>query len=519
MSSGVRLGLIVFVVLLTVASPALAHTGLVSSTPAQDASVDGPLEEVTLTFSRPIELAGDGVRVLDGQGDPVAVSATVDAEVVTVRPRQPLDDGPYGVRWAVRSGDAHPVRGTFVFTVTPAVTRAGSAGWVGGAVPLGSADGLTRALTAEAAHDGMVQRPEASADEPVQQARPDSAADPTSPVGGAASSLAAALAADPLRGIGWLNQALRAVFWVVALGAVGMLVFLIGVWDGPRREARNLTRLCTRLAAVTALVVVAQTVVRSAQTVGGWSEALPGLPSMLTGEYAIGTAMRVGGALLLAGGLGALRRTLSGTVHPIAGGAVDLRPAPAAVASGTPSAARRLRSAAIPVVAALLLIGSFAFVGHAATAQPRHVAVAAALAHSTAAAMWGGGLLGLVATLSARRRAGLPLRAGLIAVRFSVVATIGVTFAAAAGVALAAVRLDSVAALWSTSYGRVLVAKVAVVGVIAALGAYNHFVLIPRLRRDPHDAAGDHLRRLGLVEVSLLVVVAGLTSALISAAG
>lgn len=178
-----------------------------------------------------------------------------------------------------------------------------------------------------------------------------------------------------------------------------------------------------------------------------------------------------------------------------------------------------MRSATVAILGALLLIGSFAFVGHAATATPRAVSIAAVVAHTAAAATWGGGLLALLVTLSARRRMGMPLRAGLIATRFSVAATIGVMGAAAAGVALAAVRLDDITALWSSAYGLVLVAKVAVVGVIGAIGAVNHFVLVPHLRTDPDHRARDHLRRLGLVEVTLLVVVAALTSALVGLAG
>ncbi len=513
MSMGVRLGVLVYAVLLLVAAPAWAHTGLSSSTPADGGAVNGPLDELTLTFSRPIELAGAGVEVLDEAGDRVTAMATVDDEVVTVIPHQPLHDGPYGVKWAVRSGDAHPVRGTLTFVVTPAAAHARSADGFTSAVPTGSADSLARALTPATA-PGAIARESVAAD-----GEPATAAGTAPDVAARTAALAAALAEDPLQHIRWLDQLLRAVFWAAALGAVGVLVFVIGVWDGPRREVRRLTRLCARLAAVAVLVVVAQPVVRSARTAGTWSDALAGVPLVLTDAYATGTAMRLAGAVLLAVGLGALRRTLSGAVMPIAGGAVDVRPAPTAVAVPTPSTARRLRSAAVPVLGALLLIASFAFVGHATTAEPRHIAVAAVVAHSTAAAIWGGGLLALVVTLSTRRSAGIPLQAGLIAVRFSVAATIGVVLAGAAGVALAAVRLDSVAALWTTLYGQLLVAKIAVVGIIGAIGTYNHFVLVPRLRRDPHHVAGEHLRRLGVIEISLFVVVLGLTSALIGAAG
>lgn len=98
------------------------------------------------------------------------------------------------------------------------------------------------------------------------------------------------------------------------------------------------------------------------------------------------------------------------------------------------------------------------------------------------------------------------------------IATVGVVLAAA-GVALATVRLEDVAELWTSSYGRVLLAKIVAVGVVGGLGVYNHFVVVPVLRRDPDHAVGHDLRRLGLVEVIALVLVVGLTSALVGLAG
>jgi copper transport protein len=81
------------------------------------------------------------------------------------------------------------------------------------------------------------------------------------------------------------------------------------------------------------------------------------------------------------------------------------------------------------------------------------------------------------------------------------------------------VRLDTLAELWTTVYGYALLAKVTVVAVVAAIGAYNHFVVVPTLRRVPDHVIGLRLWRLGLIEVVLLVVVAALTSVLVAFAG
>lgn len=153
---------------------------------------------------------------------------------MTVDLARPLDAGPHGVRWTVRSGDANPVRGTFAFTVQTS-------------------------KPSESAAAVAAVRPTPS--EPSDTAAADSA-----------RALDAALTTDPTQGIRWFDQGLRAVFY-----AVGVFVFLIAVWEGSRREARRLTRLTSRLAFSTAIVVVAQVVVRSARTAGGWSGAVAGI--------------------------------------------------------------------------------------------------------------------------------------------------------------------------------------------------------------------------------------------------
>ena len=230
---------------LALAVPATAHTALETSTPADGSTVDRAVRRVVLTFNEPIEPAGQGAQLLDSSGTTVDADVTVDGAVVTVRPAEPLTSGGHGVGWAVRSGDGHPVRGTVRFTVDAAATHgAGDTAHDAPAVR----DGPAAATADHAAPAGGAQDAQhGGADDVAMDA-----------------ALASALAADATRPLELIDAALRAVFYAVALSAMGVATFLLGAWEGPRREVRLLCRMIVRLALATAVVVVAQILVRSA---------------------------------------------------------------------------------------------------------------------------------------------------------------------------------------------------------------------------------------------------------------
>lgn len=101
-----------------IAPPAGAHAVLLGTDPAADQVVSTPPTELVLDFSEGVEVAGDGVRVLDPSGDEVD-GVTSTAEGTTVRADLPdLDlDGSYTVNWSAVSADGHPVRGAYLFHV------------------------------------------------------------------------------------------------------------------------------------------------------------------------------------------------------------------------------------------------------------------------------------------------------------------------------------------------------------------------------------------------------------------
>ena len=110
------------------AGTASAHTSFESSTPSNGEVLAEPVGEILIAFTNPASEAGDGFVVLDPSGQvraPTSVS-TQDGTVFRLTFDPPLDGGQVGVRWSVRAGDAHPIEGSFSFTVGDAPRRRGT---------------------------------------------------------------------------------------------------------------------------------------------------------------------------------------------------------------------------------------------------------------------------------------------------------------------------------------------------------------------------------------------------------
>ena len=140
---------------------------------------------------------------------------------------------------------------------------------------------------------------------------------------------------------------------------------------------------------------------------------------------------------------------------------------------------------------------SFALYGHDTEAPNRWLVIGSDVVHVTAAAVWLGGLAGLFLVL--RRRAPHPVRStASIVGRFSTAAAISVAFLAAAGLAMAWVEVGSLSGLWSTTYGRLVLVKVAITLGVVVMAAYNRFRLIPAITEgaaaDPDDDPDDDER-------------------------
>jgi copper transport protein len=145
----------------------------------------------------------------------------------------------------------------------------------------------------------------------------------------------------------------------------------------------------------------------------------------------------------------------------------------------------RVVGALIGAVAAGALTVSYAMGGHAAVVPWKVLSSVAMVVHLAAAAVWLGGIPAVAWVFWRRRQLGLAAHAELLS-RFSLLATVSVVGVGVGGLGLAVTMFDALEQLVTTRYGIYLLVKVLLVGLIGAVGAYNHFVLVPALR---HAAA------------------------------
>lgn len=98
--------------------PASAHSRLLSSSPADGATVPASPDEIVLTFNEDINPQFVTVQVTDGEGgDVVQGDASVAGPKVTVPVGEPVAAGSYKITYRVVSADSHPITGSTAFTV------------------------------------------------------------------------------------------------------------------------------------------------------------------------------------------------------------------------------------------------------------------------------------------------------------------------------------------------------------------------------------------------------------------
>jgi copper transport protein len=135
------------------------------------------------------------------------------------------------------------------------------------------------------------------------------------------------------------------------------------------------------------------------------------------------------------------------------------------------------------LVGASIAFVSFSLTGHTRVTTPGWLVIPADSVHVAAAGAWFGGLVLLVVAWTARRRDGDAVAAARLVDRFSQMAVVTIVAVAVSGVILGWKEVGSLSALTSTRYGWTLVAKLCVVAFVGGLAAYNHWKLVPDIRR------------------------------------
>jgi copper transport protein len=287
-----------------------------------------------------------------------------------------------------------------------------------------------------------------------------------------------------------LFTASRFLDFALLLLAVGGVAALLVVLGAASAESRRRLWLVLAVVSLELAVVAGLGIVLQGAAAGGFAfgEALDRdvVQAVLDTRFGRVWAIQAGLAIALAGAAFGLSRK--------AGDSLALR--------------------ATALLAAGGLVFTPAAAGHAAVSGTS--AFVADVAHVEAAAAWSGGLAFLLAGLFLDRERRWPFAADAVP-RFSALALLSVAVLLAAGTVNGYLQVRVLRGLWETDYGLLLLAKVALVLPLLALGAYNNRRVVPRLRRQLASALERRrfVRATG-AELALMTAVVGVTAVLVS---
>jgi putative copper export protein/methionine-rich copper-binding protein CopC len=443
------------------------HTELQATYPATDSFHRAEIREIRLRFSTAVQLPLSTVTLFGPAGvvrvpDTLRHVAGSDERELRLPLPGALGSGTYRVEWRTAGPDGHALRGEFGFEVEhePAPATPPESG----------------------ARTEVTGAPQQGA--PPDEAVPDEAAPP---------QVALTEAGDTGRPTGEGRSAGAFARWLLYLamaaglgGALFRTVVLARL--GSDQEARDLSHAVTARMSTIAWVGVAAGLValplalgvQSVQTFGEGGLAPTRIARVLGSAWGGAFMLQVAGVALLALGLLVVR-------------------------------ARSLRWGWLLAGAAgvLLAVGS-ARAGHAA--ESGTLAVVVQSLHGAAAATWLGALVLLVlAVLPSSRKT--PAVLPRVVDAFSPLALTAVLVLVASGALNSWDRLDGPASLVSTTFGRVLALKLALFGIVAALGFYNWRTVRPALRREPSPGL---LRVPASVEMTVGVIVLAVTAVLVA---
>jgi copper transport protein len=488
----VRLAVFATVLLasLALAATALGHAKLLRTDPQEGRTLAHPPRAVALTFSEEIDPALVRLQVRDRSGRRVDRGGPFHPggrdEVVAVA-LAPQLEGTLVAHFRVISEDGHPVAQSVAFRVRP--------------------------------------RPVAEAQPPAATAAPPAAPTPMGEGGhidtesGTVTDVAFAAA----RGLGYLAIALAiggALFLFVAwLPGLAQAAGGQGEWLGVSTAFARRLRQVILCAVVMGVLASATSIVLEAATAAGvsfWAaidrDMVDSVSSTRPVEaWTLRIVVWLALGIVLAAALRPRRvPTLRRTVLGATGAAVG--PAPSRV--------QLLVFGALAIGLAL----TAPLAGHTGEHDPRALLICTDTMHVLCMSAWLGGLVMLliVIGLAARRLPG-PDGTRLMAVvvgRFSMLARSAVLILLLTGIAQSVVLVGSLSALRDTEYGLLVLAKIALLGVLIALGGFNQRWVLPRLRLlaagggEPGRAT-TVLRQSVALEVGFALVVIAVTSVLV----
>ena len=453
-----RAGLIATLAVLSLPLALWAHAQLRRSEPAANARLTSSPSSIRLWFSERPELAFTRVRLRGADSSEIALGTvarmTDDPMGVTAPVATSLAAGKYTVLWRTAAADGHASSGSFAFELS-------------GPVPVVASADTT---------------PHAASGHAVVAA--DSSATPS------ATSNASA--------------ATRWVEFMALLAVVGAVVFRLGVLprasramagtlpDETRVEISDTARRLAQAALLLLLITTLSRLYGEARGLLGADRPIDraALAAMLGTRWGMGWLVGAAGIVIAAIGFMLVRR-------------------------------RRVDAGwRVAAIGAAVAACSPALTGHASTTPPVGLAILTDVAHVLASCAWLGTLLTLLfaalpVVRGTRSLAGIgsgALVASLVRA-FHPIALTCASVVVASGLLAAWLRLPTVASLWESSYGQILLLKLAFVALVVVLGAINWRRLLPMLG---DDRAARRITRTASAELTIAALVLAVTAVLVS---
>jgi copper transport protein len=176
-------------------------------------------------------------------------------------------------------------------------------------------------------------------------------------------------------------------------------------------------------------------------------------------------------------------------------------------------ASRSRRLELLPLFA-LLLIPTISAAGHARTSGA--LAIFLDVFHAAAASTWVGGLAFTILGLMLAGDDRWPLASRAVP-RFSLLAVFSVATLIVAGSLRGYQEVRAFHGLWDTTYGQLLLVKIALVLPLLGLGLYNNRYAVPRLKKQIASVVEQRrfLRAAG-TELAIMAVIVGVTAVLVT---